>query len=121
MSRYLLLLYDEEIVKSFFRVMLRAGSRYAEGCKTGLFIGGDYVTLPDYEFIPVPAHQLEILRLMQVPVSLADQLETAGQLGLVIDDILGYDRQGAPQDAAADMVNWANTPPPTVALDALQA
>ncbi|SVA17792.1 uncharacterized protein METZ01_LOCUS70646, partial [marine metagenome] len=108
-------------VKSFFRVMLRAGSRYAEGCKTGLFIGGDYVTLPDYEFIPVPAHQLEILRLMQVPVSLADQLETAGQLGLVIDDILGYDRQGAPQDAAADMVNWANTPPPTVALDALQA
>ena len=77
-----------------------------------------YVTRPDDEFTAVPAHQLEILRRIQVPVSPAHQLNTADQHDLIIDGIIGYSLQGAPQGPAADMIIWANNQPaPTLALD----
>ena len=33
---------DKEIMKSYFRVMLGVGSRYAEECETGSFIEADF-------------------------------------------------------------------------------
>ncbi len=77
-----------------------------------------YATRPDAGFNAVPAHQLEILRRMQVPVSPASQLDSAEQPDLIIDGIIGYSLQGAPQSPAADMILWANNQPaPTLALD----
>lgn len=77
-----------------------------------------FLARPDAELAPVPAHQLEILRRMQVPVSPAGQLDTAGQPDLIIDGIIGYSLQGAPQGPAAGMIRWANNQPaPTLSLD----
>ena len=78
-----------------------------------------FITRPDQEFTPVPAHQLEILRRMQVDVSQASDLDTAERPDLVIDGVIGYSLQGAPRNAAADMIRWANGQGvPVLALDA---
>jgi len=78
-----------------------------------------FITRPDQEFTPVPAHQLEILRRMQVDVAQAGDLDTAERPNLVIDGVIGYSLQGAPRDAAADMIRWANAQGvPVLALDA---
>jgi NAD(P)H-hydrate epimerase len=77
-----------------------------------------YVTRPDEEFTAVPAHQLQILRRMQVPVSPANELNTSGQPDLIIDGIIGYSLQGNPQGPASDMIIWANNQStPTLSLD----
>ena len=78
-----------------------------------------FITRPDQEFTPVPAHQLEILRRMQVNVYQANDLDAAETPDLVIDGVIGYSLQGAPRDAAADMIRWANSQSaPVLALDA---
>jgi len=57
-----------------------------------------FVSRTDQEFTPVPAHQLGILRRMEVDVSLASRLDTAGSLDLIpdliIDGISGNDPVG---------------------------
>ncbi|GIK57448.1 MAG: NAD(P)H-hydrate epimerase [Chloroflexi bacterium] len=90
------------------------------------------VTRPDGDFAPVPAHQLAILRRMDVPVTLAEEVEAEGDTAtspmdaasalsasvLIIDGLIGYSLQGSPRGAAAHLIRWANRQPaPILALD----
>jgi NAD(P)H-hydrate epimerase len=78
-----------------------------------------FAARPGHEFTPVPAHQLEILRRMQVDVSQAGGLDSADRPDLIIDGVIGYSLQGTPRGAAADMIRWANGQAvPVLALDA---
>lgn len=78
-----------------------------------------YVTASDDEFTPIPAHQIDILRRMGVPVALADALATQDTPDLVIDGVIGYSLKGAPRGTAADLIKWANhASAPILALDA---
>lgn len=81
-------------------------------CARWLHNRGALVTVfaarPGHEFTPVPAHQLEILRRMQVDVSQAGGLDSAERPELIIDGVIGYSLQGAPRGAAADLIRWAN-------------
>ncbi|MCA9930421.1 MAG: NAD(P)H-hydrate epimerase [Anaerolineales bacterium] len=77
-----------------------------------------YLTKPAADFMPVPAHQLDILRRMRVPVAQADALAHAAAPDLIIDGIIGYSLQGAPRGAAGDMIRRANRQDaPILALD----
>ncbi len=78
-----------------------------------------YLTKPDDQFSPVPGHQLDILRRMQVPVFPAAEVTQAGEPALAIDGVIGYSLKGAPRAAAADLIRWANSQEaPVLALDA---
>ncbi len=62
-------------------------------CARWLHNRGALVTVfaarPGHEFTPVPAHQLEILRRMQVDVSQAGGLDPAERPKLIIDGVIG--------------------------------
>ncbi len=74
---------------------------------------------PADAFTPVPAHQLEILKRMEVavyPASIADKLPDPD---LVVDGLIGYSLRGAPRGEAAGLIAWANAQTaPILALDA---
>lgn len=77
-----------------------------------------YLTRPRAEFAPVPAHQLDILLRMGVPVFEAGEIVTALAPQLIVDGIIGYSLQGDPRGAAADLIRWANGQgAPILALD----
>jgi NAD(P)H-hydrate epimerase len=77
------------------------------------------LTREEGQLKPVPAHQLEILHRMKVPIF--DSPPAApGQrpLRLIIDGIVGYSLKGAPQGTAATLIRWANGQDvPILALD----
>lgn len=78
-----------------------------------------YVTAPDTEFTPIPAHQLDILRRINIVVAMAEGISSQASPDLVIDGIIGYSLKGAPRGAAADLIRWANAAAvPILALDA---
>lgn len=78
-----------------------------------------YVTKPDHEVKPVPAHQLNILRRMGLPIAPAESIAAQGDVDLVIDGVIGYSLQGNPRGPAADLIRWANEQAaPVLALDA---
>ena len=78
-----------------------------------------YVTKPDAGFRPIPAHQLDIVRRMNIPVAAADAVQDAGMTDLVIDGIIGYSLRGVPRGTAATLIRWANVQTaPILALDA---
>lgn len=65
----------------------------------------------------VPAHQLDILHRMKIPI-----LEPASPLpltfDLILDAIIGYSLSGSPRGAAAELIRWANAQVvPILALD----
>jgi NAD(P)H-hydrate epimerase len=61
----------------------------------------------------VPAHQLDILRRMAVPV-----VTTPQEPDVVIDAVLGYSLSGDPHGGAAELIRWANARvAPVLALD----
>lgn len=71
-------------------------------------------------FTPVPAHQLDILQNMQVPIHQAEALAqlSANDTALIIDGVIGYSLKGAPAGAPASMIRWANAQEkPILALD----
>jgi NAD(P)H-hydrate epimerase len=55
----------------------------------------------------VPAHQLDILQRMKIPL-----LEPTSPLpltcDLILDAVIGYSLSGSPRGAAADLIRWAN-------------
>ncbi len=62
---------------------------------------------------PVPAHQLDILTRMHIPV--VGQPQPAD---LVVDALIGYSLHGDPTGRAAELIDWANTQDaPILALD----
>ncbi len=78
-----------------------------------------YLTRADDALAPVPAHQLDILRRMGVPVLRSAALSAAGAPDLVIDGVIGYSLSGAPRGGAAALIRWANAQDaPILALDA---
>ncbi|MBZ0275841.1 MAG: NAD(P)H-hydrate epimerase [Anaerolineae bacterium] len=69
-------------------------------------------------FLPVPAHQLDTLLRMGVPVMQADALTPGMKPDVVIDGLIGYSLSGAPRGAAAHLIQWANASgSPILALD----
>ncbi len=64
----------------------------------------------------IPAHQLDILKRMKIPI-----LESASLLptpSLILDAIIGYSLSGSPRGTAADLIQWANAQAaPTLSLD----
>ncbi|RMF00700.1 MAG: NAD(P)H-hydrate epimerase [Chloroflexi bacterium] len=78
-----------------------------------------FVTRPAERFTPVPAHQLDILRRMNIPVEIAGPDFDAPPPELIIDGIIGYSLQGNPRGSAAALIEWANRQAaPVLALDA---
>jgi NAD(P)H-hydrate epimerase len=62
---------------------------------------------------PLPAHQLDIIERMGVPV-----LDQPAVADLVIDALLGYSLRGDPTPRFAELITWANSQPaPVLALD----
>jgi len=69
---------------------------------------------------PIPKHQLQILRSMDVPINTAELIDDNkfSSQDLTIDGIIGYSLKGAPRGTAAQMISWANAQrAPILALD----
>jgi len=78
-----------------------------------------YVTAEDERFTPIPAHQLDILRKMKIPIHPTDEITAAAPSDLIIDAVIGYSLKGAPRGLAKTMIEWANAQDvPVLALDA---
>ena len=68
----------------------------------------------------VPAHQLEILERMGVPVWSADQSppDALERADVILDALIGYSLQGPPRGLIATLIRAANrAPAPVIALD----
>jgi NAD(P)H-hydrate epimerase len=82
-------------------------------------------SLPDALYRGIPAHQLDILRRMGVPIttaaentSIADRLPDAAPVELIVDAVIGYSLSGEPRGTAAQMIAWANARnAPVLSLD----
>ncbi|MGB3095817.1 MAG: NAD(P)H-hydrate epimerase [Candidatus Deferrimicrobiaceae bacterium] len=76
-------------------------------------------TKPDEKFTPVPAHQLDILRRMNVPVHPGEAVAGDESADLVIDGVIGYSLRGAPTGTSGKLIRWANAQnAPVLSLDA---
>jgi NAD(P)H-hydrate epimerase len=62
------------------------------------------VTHPAENFTPVPAHQLDILQRMQVPVAQVEAVNQTESPALIVDGLIGYRLRGAPHGAAAPIL-----------------
>jgi len=77
-----------------------------------------FITRREGDFAPTPAHQLDILHRMRVPVAPAEAIDQAPAAVLVIDGVIGYSLGGAPRGGAGDLIRWANAQgAPVLALD----
>lgn len=77
-----------------------------------------FVTSADRRFAPVARHQLDILRRMRVAISVADRGAEVAVPDVVLDGLIGYGLEGAPQGVAASLIRWANSRgAPVLALD----
>jgi NAD(P)H-hydrate epimerase len=71
------------------------------------------------DFMSVPAHQLDILQRMKVPIAQADAITLVTSPELIIDGLVGYSLKGAPRGSVANLIRWANAESvPILALDA---
>lgn len=71
---------------------------------------------PVDEIRGVPAHQLDILQRMKIPIF--DSASLPSTPSLILDAIIGYSLSGPPRGAAADLIRWANEQSaPILALD----
>ena len=78
-----------------------------------------YITRPAPDFTPIPAHQLDILQRMKVPIGFAADLAQQDDCEVILDGVIGYSLKGAPRGSAADLIRWANRQDaPSLALDA---
>lgn len=79
-----------------------------------------FLSQPVESMAPVPRHQLEILRRMQVSgtSSVSEEAELDSCFDLILDGLIGYSLKGAPRDTAATLIRWANRQSaPVLALD----
>lgn len=66
----------------------------------------------------IPAHQLDILRRMEIPILDPGAQRKPLHPSLILDAIIGYSLSGSPQGVAADLIRWANgQEAPVLALD----
>lgn len=67
-----------------------------------------YTTAADEAYRGVPAHQLDILRRMKVPVVVGEPPDGFPQADLIIDALIGYSLSGTPRGTAARLIQVAN-------------
>lgn len=68
---------------------------------------------PAGELGSVPAHQLDILERMEIPIDAAPS-----RSDLIVDAMIGYSLRGDPSGRAAELIEWANrSAVPVLALD----
>lgn len=68
---------------------------------------------PPEELGPVPAHQLDILGRMGVPIS-----DRPAGADVIVDTLIGYSLTGSPRGSAAELIGWANDESaPVLSLD----
>ena len=78
-----------------------------------------YLTAGEDKLTPIPRHQLNILRHMDVVIRPADKIEVHAQPDLILDGVIGYSLKGAPYGSAKTMIEWANrSDAPILSLDA---
>lgn len=78
-----------------------------------------FLTKPDEDYTPVPAHQLDILHRMKVEIRDARAVGDADSPDVIIDGVIGYSLKGAPTGTAGELIRWANgQQAPILALDA---
>ncbi len=76
------------------------------------------VTHPIEQVTPVAAQQRAILRRMGIPILTADEVTNIQTPALIIDGVIGYQLQGVPRGAAAQLIHWMNAQSsPILALD----
>lgn len=66
------------------------------------------ISRPAEAFTPISAHQLDILRRMDVTVVQADSIAQIAPPDLIIDGLIGYSLRGAPRGDTAHLIHWAN-------------
>lgn len=72
---------------------------------------------------PVAARQLDILRRMEVPVTIpvgaaTVALGSSNGFDLILDGLIGYSLQGRPRGIIGELIRWADSPQvPILALD----
>lgn len=77
-----------------------------------------FLTHPASDYTPVPAHQLDSVQRIQVPVAEADAISQVEKPELIVDGLIGYSLEGAPRGTVADLIRWANAQvAPILALD----
>jgi len=83
--------------------------------------GGTVVVVlaqPAAAMTAVPAHQLDILRRMGVPILATPSVADFPPADVVLDGLIGYSLKGAPQGVVAELIRWANGQrAPVLALD----
>jgi NAD(P)H-hydrate epimerase len=77
-----------------------------------------FTTKPADAFRPVPAHQLDTLRRMQIAIGSEEELLSEEAPSLILDGVVGYRLKGAPEGGAAALIRWANARErPVLSLD----
>jgi NAD(P)H-hydrate epimerase len=75
------------------------------------------VSAEDDRFTSIPAHQLDILRRMGVPIN--REIDSTIRGDLIVDGLIGYSLKGTPRQPIAQFIRWANqSGMPVLALDA---
>jgi NAD(P)H-hydrate epimerase len=109
----------EDFRIDLIRMMENAGRTLAHLARVRFLGGTVHVTRPDEKFTPVPAHQLDILRRMNIRLHPGEEVAGDDPLDLVIDGVIGYSLQGAPTGTAGKLIRWANAQnAPVLSLDA---
>jgi len=67
-----------------------------------------FITHPAEAYQGVPAHQLDVLERMDVPIHQPPALDEEPSAALILDALIGYSLNGAPRGYAADLINLAN-------------
>jgi NAD(P)H-hydrate epimerase len=91
-------------------------------CARHLHIAGAQVQVllsrPPADWAGVPAHQLQILQRIGLPVQAGEPGPETPPSDLLIDGLIGYSLKGAPRGKTADLIRWANRQAaPVLALD----
>ena len=75
-------------------------------------------TKPDEDFAGVPAHQLRILRRLEIDVSYTDFPDDSFVADAILDGVIGYSLKGNPRGRAAELIEWtAKAKAPVLSLD----
>lgn len=75
-------------------------------------------THPDEDVRGVPAHQLDILRRMDVPIQISQDFGFDHPPDLILDALIGYGLSGSPRGPAAALIRAANAgEAPILSLD----
>ena len=76
------------------------------------------ITKSPANFKEIPAHQLDILQQMNIPIYETGANLNTQNIDLILDGMLGYSLQGNPRGNVATLIEWANTTDaPILALD----